>query len=144
MPIPPERRRAAAAVVADIACVAAFVAVGRRNHEEGLTLAGIAGTAWPFLAGASVGWLLSRGWRRPLALIPTGVTVWLCTVVIGMLVRKATAAGTAASFVVVAALVTALLMLGWRAVAGRYAAGASGDSSGDSSPPQRVRRSTSG
>jgi hypothetical protein len=36
-------------------------------------------------------------------------------VVIGMLLRKATSAGTAVSFVVVASLVTAILLLGWRA-----------------------------
>jgi hypothetical protein len=47
---------------------------------------------------------------------PTGVVVWLCTVAVGMLLRKATSAGVAASFVVVASTVTALLLLGWRAV----------------------------
>jgi hypothetical protein len=49
---------------------------------------------------------------------PTGVVVWLCTVVVGMLLRKATSAGVAASFVVVATTVTALLLLGWRVAAG--------------------------
>ncbi|WP_441005925.1 DUF3054 family protein [Mycobacterium malmoense] len=52
------------------------------------------------------------------AVAPTGVVVWLCTVVVGMALRKASSAGVAASFVVVAASVTALLLLGWRAVAG--------------------------
>jgi hypothetical protein len=36
-------------------------------------------------------------------------------VVIGMLLRKAISQGTALSFVVVASLVTAILLLGWRA-----------------------------
>ncbi len=80
--------------------------------------AGVASTAWPFLTGTIVGWLASRAWRRPTALVPTGVVVWLCTVVIGMVLRKASSAGVAASFVVVAASVTALLLLGWRAVVG--------------------------
>jgi hypothetical protein len=35
---------------------------------------------------------------------------------VGMLLREATSAGVAASFVVVASSVTALLLLGWRAV----------------------------
>ena len=48
---------------------------------------------------------------------PTGVVVWVCTVAVGMLLRKATSAGVAASFVVVASTVTALLLLGWRALA---------------------------
>jgi hypothetical protein len=94
-----------------------FCAVGRRSHDEGLDVAGIAATAWPFLTGTVIGWLGSRGWRHPTALAPTGVVVWLCTVVVGMLLRKASSAGVAASFVVVAASVTAVLLLGWRAIA---------------------------
>lgn len=102
----------------DVVGVLVFCAVGRRSHDEGLNVTGIAVTAWPFLTGTVVGWLVSRGWRRPTALAPTGVVVWLCTVVIGMLLRKATSAGVAASFVVVATTVTALLLLGWRVAAG--------------------------
>lgn len=102
----------------DVVGVLVFCAVGRRSHDEGLNVTGIAATAWPFLTGTVIGWLVSRGWRRPTALAPTGVVVWLCTVVIGMLLRKATSAGVAASFVVVATTVTALLLLGWRVAAG--------------------------
>jgi hypothetical protein len=102
----------------DVVGVLVFCAVGRRSHDEGLNVTGIAVTAWPFLTGTVVGWLVSRGWRRPTAVAPTGVVVWLCTVVIGMLLRKATSAGVAASFVVVATTVTALLLLGWRVAAG--------------------------
>jgi hypothetical protein len=101
----------------DAACVLVFCAVGRRSHDEGLNLAGIATTAWPFLSGTAVGWLAVQAWRRPTAVYPTGVVVWLCTVAVGILLRKATSAGVAASFVVVASAVTALLLLGWRALA---------------------------
>jgi hypothetical protein len=113
----PTIRKAAGPLIVDVVCVLLFCAVGRRSHAEGLTLSGVGETAWPFLAGAAVGWLLSRGWRRPIAITPTGVLVWLCTVVIGMLLRKASSAGLAVSFIVVASLVTALLLLGWRAAA---------------------------
>ena len=99
----------------DVIAVLVFCAVGRRSHAEGLSISGVASTAWPFLTGTVVGWLASRGWRRPTAVVPTGVAVWLCTVVVGMLLRKATSAGVAASFVVVASSVTAALLLGWRA-----------------------------
>jgi hypothetical protein len=102
----------------DVVGVLVFCAVGRRSHDEGLDVTGLAVTAWPFLTGTVVGWLVSRGWRRPTAVAPTGVVVWLSTVVIGMLLRKATSAGVAASFVVVATTVTALLLLGWRAAVG--------------------------
>lgn len=103
----------------DIAGVLLFCAVGRRSHDEGLNVAGVATTAWPFLSGTALGWLAARGWRRPTAVVPTGIVVWGCTVLVGMLLRKATSAGVAASFVVVASAVTALLLLGWRAVLGR-------------------------
>ena len=114
-------RPAALALVADIVCVVVFCAIGRRSHAEGLTLAGVAETSWPFLSGTLVGWLIARAWRAPTAVAPTGVVVWLSTVVVGMLLRKATSAGVAASFIVVAALVTALLLLGWRVLAGMLA-----------------------
>ena len=112
------RLRRPAWLAVDVVGVLVFCAVGRRSHDEGLDVTGIAVTAWPFLTGTVVGWLVSRGWRRPTAVAPTGVVVWLSTVVIGMLLRKATSAGVAASFVVVATTVTALLLLGWRVAAG--------------------------
>ena len=118
---------APAALAADIACVLVFCALGRRSHAEGVTLAGVAETAWPFLTGTALGWLLAKGWQRPAALAPTGVVVWVCTVAVGMLLRKVDLFGppksTAASFIVVASLVTAVLVLGWRLLVTRVARG---------------------
>jgi hypothetical protein len=108
-------RRALGWLGVDVGCVLLFCAVGRRSHDEGLNVAGIATTAWPFLSGTALGWLVARAWRRPTAVVPTGVVVWVCTVTVGMLLRKATSVGVAASFVAVASTVTALLLLGWRA-----------------------------
>jgi hypothetical protein len=102
----------------DVLCVLVFCAVGRRSHDEGLNITGVVTTAWPFLTGTAIGWLAARAWQRPTAVVPTGVVIWLCTVVIGMVLRKASSAGVAASFVVVAASVTAVLLLGWRAAVG--------------------------
>ncbi|WP_343709262.1 DUF3054 domain-containing protein [Mycobacterium sp.] len=111
------RRRAPVWLGIDVACVLVFCAVGRRSHDEGLNVAGVATTAWPFLSGTAVGWLASQAWRRPAAVYPTGVVVWLCTVAVGMLLRKVSGAGVAGGFVVVASTVLALLLLGWRAIA---------------------------
>jgi hypothetical protein len=108
------KRNSALSVLADVVGVLVFCTVGRRSHAEGLTVAGVAETAWPFLAGTAIGWLLVRGWRRPTAVNPTGLVVWLCTVAVGMSLRKATSAGIAPSFVVVASAATAVLLLGWR------------------------------
>jgi peptidoglycan/LPS O-acetylase OafA/YrhL len=126
MPITDRRRgvrRALIAIFAVVVCVIVFCIIGRRSHAEGLTVAGIAQTAWPFLAGTGVGWLLIGGWRRPFTVIPTGVVVWVCTVAAGMVLRKATSAGVSTSFVVVASLSTAVLLLGWRAAAALFRRG---------------------
>ena len=126
MPITDRRRRVRRALIAlfaDVVCVIVFCTIGRRSHAEGLTVAGIAQTAWPFLAGTGVGWLLIGGWRRPFTVIPTGVVVWVCTVAAGMVLRKATSAGVSTSFVVVASLSTAVLLLGWRTAAALFRRG---------------------
>ena len=115
------RRRSALAAAADVVGVLVFCTVGRRSHAEGLTVAGVAVTAWPFLVGTAVGWVLIRGWRRPTAVAPTGLVVWASTVVVGMLLRKATSAGVAVSFVVVASAATAVVLLGWRVAVAAFA-----------------------
>ena len=99
----------------DVVAVLIFCALGRRSHDEGISVGGVATTAWPFLSGTALGWLISRGWRRPTAVVPTGVIVWVSTVVVGMLLRKASSASVAWAFVVVASTVTAAFLLGWRA-----------------------------
>lgn len=108
-------RRGPAWLGIDVVAVLIFCALGRRSHDEGVDVSGLAATAWPFLSGTVLGWLLSRGWRRPTALAPTGVVVWISTVLVGMVLRAATSTGVAWPFVVVASTVTAVFLLGWRA-----------------------------
>lgn len=112
-----ETRSAATALLIDLVCVVVFCTIGRRSHAEGITLTGVAHTAWPFLTGTAIGWLASRAWRRPFSLAPTGLAIWISTVLIGMLLRKASSQGVAPSFIVVASTVTAVLLLGWRGIA---------------------------
>lgn len=108
-------RTAPLALLVDVIMVVVFATIGRRNHAEGLTATGIAATAWPFALGAAAGWAASRGWRAPTSVVATGVPVWAVSVVGGMLLRRVTGEGTAVSFVVVATVVLAVLLLGWRA-----------------------------
>ena len=105
------------AAALDAVAVLVFAAVGRRSHAEELAVVGVLRTAWPFLAGAAVGWLVARTRRAPAASLAGGVPVWLGALVLGMLLRVVTGAGTALSFVIVAAVALALLLLGWRLVA---------------------------
>ena len=111
-------RSARLAVVLDIGCVLVFVIIGRESHGEGL--AGIASTAWPFLAGLAGGWLATAGlagqraWRQPFRLWPAGVGAWLGAVVLGMAFRVVSGQGTAPAFVGVALAFLGLFLLGWR------------------------------
>lgn len=107
----------AGSLALDLAAVVLFAAAGRNTHEHGLAVVGVLLTAAPFLIGALIGWAVVRGWRRPIALWPTGVAVWLAAVVLGLALRGLAGGGLAVSFQVVTFLVLGALLLGWRALA---------------------------
>ena len=109
-------RSARLAAVLDVACVLVFVIIGRASHIQGESLAGIASTAWPFLAGLAFGWLAGRTWRTVPA-VAAGVSAWLGAVVLGMLFRVLSGQGTAAAFIGVALAFLGLFLLGWRLLA---------------------------
>lgn len=109
--------RSLGALVADLLAVILFVAIGLMQHGESLTTTNVAIVGWPFAAGVLLGHLAIRAWRHPFRIWPHGVFVWAITLVTAMAVRTLFQAGTEVSFVIVTALVTAVLMLGWRALA---------------------------
>ena len=53
-------RSARLAVILDCCCVLVFVIIGRASHTRGEGLAGIASTAWPFLAGLAAAGPVAR------------------------------------------------------------------------------------
>jgi Protein of unknown function (DUF3054) len=114
-------RCAAGAAAADLGCVLVFVVIGRANHHAGGGLAGLWDTFWPFAAGAVLGLLVTRFWRRPAALVPTGIGVWLGTVAIGMTLRVLAGQGTAFAFILVALAFLGFFQLGWRVLWHRVA-----------------------
>lgn len=101
----------------DVAAVLVFAALGRRSHSEGVTIVGVLGVAAPFLVGVLFGWLATRAWRRPETVLPVGASIWVAALIVGMVGRRVTGQGTAPSFVVVAAVVLGVLLVGWRGVA---------------------------
>lgn len=108
------------AFVADVLLVIVFAAIGRASHEEGVWGPGGSGlvqTSWPFVVALVAGWLVTLGWRRPLAPLSTGLGVWAVTVVGGMLLRALGGQGTAPAFIVVAAVTLLVLLVGWRGLA---------------------------
>jgi FtsH-binding integral membrane protein len=102
------------AVAADLLVVIVFAAVGRSNHHESTGIHGVWHTVWPFALGTVLALALTAYTRTDPLSLRAGVRVWIWTLAIGMVVRVATGAGTALSFVIVAALVLAALFLGWR------------------------------
>lgn len=104
------------ALLLDVVLVIAFAATGRASHDSDV-LAGLGRTAWPFVAGLAVGWLVVRGWRAPAAPVRTGLAVAVVTVVAGMVLRVLSGQGTALPFVIVATLTLVALLVGWRLVA---------------------------
>ncbi|MFE3796607.1 DUF3054 domain-containing protein [Nocardia tengchongensis] len=112
--------------VVDIALVLVFCAIGRRSHDEAIA-AGLLRTFWPFGTGLLLGWVISvavAAGREGVsaaqrfdgrAVWPSGVIVWLSTLVGGMALRAVSGQGVALSFVIVAATFLALFLIGWRA-----------------------------
>ena len=78
----------------DLLLVGVFAVVGRLSHYGSLTVAGWWETAWPFLAGTLLAWVVLR-WPRPPAAVTSGVVVWLVALVGGMVLRQASGQGTA-------------------------------------------------
>jgi hypothetical protein len=105
------------ALVLDLALVTGFTMVGRLIHGYDLGFAGVAHTAWPFVAAALLGWVVSLAWRRPLAILRSAIPVWVVTIGVGMLLRVASGESAALPFIIVATVFVGAVLLGWRAIA---------------------------
>lgn len=109
-------KRVLLAATFDVLAIIVFVLIGRRNHDEGTALRGVARVAAPFLIGLAVGWIVARAWKAPTS-TTTGMVIWSVTVTVGMLVRRIVFDnGTALAFIIVASVFTGLLLVGWRAL----------------------------
>ncbi len=103
--------------VADAASIVIFVAIGRKNHDEGEAASGIFRVAAPFLLALLAGWVIARMWKEPLSQ-RSGVLISLTTIVLGMVLRKIVFDdGTATAFIIVATVFLGTLLNGWRAFA---------------------------
>ncbi|MBB1032394.1 DUF3054 domain-containing protein [Dietzia sp. SLG310A2-38A2] len=101
----------------DAVLVGVFATFGRGAHSEGLGIGQVWGTAWPFLVGLAVGWIVVLASRRDPATVRSGVLVWGATLVGGMLIRGLGDGRVPHwSFMVVAALTTGVFLLSWRAL----------------------------
>lgn len=101
----------------DAVLVVVFATFGRGAHSEGLGVAQVWGTAWPFLVGLALGWAALLAARRPPTSVGSGVILWLITLVIGMGIRGLGDGRVPHwSFMMVAGVAIALFLVGWRAI----------------------------
>jgi len=103
------------AAVTDTVLILVFAAIGRDAHHRGDIITGVFLTAWPFLAGAALAWLVGMVRQRPLTL-SAGVLVWLSAVAGGMVIRALTGQTVVVAFVIVALLSLGLFLVGYRAL----------------------------
>ncbi len=109
----PKTKTSLAALAVDAVLVVVFAAIGRASHGEAV-LPGLWTTAWPFLGGLALGWLISRAWRDPLLPGRPGLGIWVGAVAGGMMLRAVSGQGTATAFIVVAAITLLIFLIGWR------------------------------
>lgn len=100
----------------DLVLIIVFALLGRREHEHALNIGGILMTALPFLLAYVVMTLVSRPWLTINKLWPTGVLIWLGTVVLGVATRLLMRDTAVVPFVIVTFVVLGLFLMGRRAV----------------------------
>ena len=106
----PNRRAAITAAVVDVVAVVVFVAIGRRNHDEGTALSGVLGVAAPFLIALGSSWIGLRTWREPFNRA-SFIATWVITVFVGLLLRRVVFdRGIATAFIIVATITLGVLL----------------------------------
>ncbi|MCT1683974.1 DUF3054 domain-containing protein [Corynebacterium appendicis] len=108
------------AIALDTLSIAVFALLARIAHqteEMPLNLTGWLSTLWPFLVGVALAWVIVTLARKGEGK-GNGVFIWLITVATGLIIwgiRNQQLPHW--SFIVVASVMSALLMLGWRGIA---------------------------
>lgn len=99
-------------LIVDLLLVVVFAIIGRMSHAEGLSLAGIVTTGWPFVLGLLLAWVLVTLFRwKPWRPFPAGVFVWVVTVGGGMLLRLMIGDTAEVAFIIVASIVLGAFLL---------------------------------
>lgn len=107
-----------------VALFALFARIAHRSDDMPLNFMGWLETLWPFLLGTFIGWVLLAlsGKLSCATQVGSGVIVWLSTVIAGLAIWGIRCGEFPHwSFIIVASAVSALLLLGWRAITGMRA-----------------------
>ena len=104
------RRAVITTAIVDVVAVVVFVAIGRRNHDEGTALSGVLGVAAPFLIALGISWIGLRTWREPFNRA-SFIATWIITVFVGLLLRRVVFdRGIATAFIIVATITLGVLL----------------------------------
>ena len=104
------RRAVITTAIVDVVAVIVFVAIGRRNHDEGTALSGVLGVAAPFLIALGISWIGLRTWREPFNRA-SFIATWIITVFVGLLLRRVVFdRGIATAFIIVATITLGVLL----------------------------------
>lgn len=103
------------AFIFDAILICVFAALGRSSHTLEMTTLGMLITAWPFLVGLALTWMIAMVWKAPLAPLRAGLPLWVGTTGIGLGLRALTGGGVALPFILVATGTIGVLLVGWRA-----------------------------
>ena len=99
----------------DVVAIVLFAVLGRRNHDEGSTVAGVLVVAGPFLAGWTIAWFATRLDRQPRSAVGA-LRALVVAVPVALVLRVATDRGIAPAFVVVAVVFLGVVLVGRRAL----------------------------
>jgi hypothetical protein len=104
------QRAVISTAIVDVVAVVVFVAIGRRNHDEGAALSGVLGVAAPFLIALGISWIGLRTWREPFNRA-SFIATWVITVFVGLLLRRVVFdRGIATAFIIVATITLGVLL----------------------------------
>ncbi|MGH2728374.1 MAG: DUF3054 domain-containing protein [Actinomycetota bacterium] len=103
----------------DAIAIILFAVIGLANHDEGITLAGIARNALPILGAWLVVAVFAGTYARPG--LRTLLLTWVVAVPFGVVIRAIVldrpADGSQVTFGIVAMIATLVLLLAWRRLA---------------------------
>lgn len=121
-PATPTPTSIALAPALDLLALLIFALLARLAHDDGSSFSVLRwlDTALPFMLGATIVWgiLLATGARAAGRALRTGAVVWLGSLIAGLgiwAIRNAAIPHW--SFILVATLMSALLLFGWRGIA---------------------------
>lgn len=111
-----------ASFITDLVMIFVFALLARIAHNSQdlpLSFLGVLNTAWPFWLGMLLAWAYIAYRRLPGAAVsPAGLIAWIVSVIVGLAIWGIKHQAVPHwSFIIVASVTSAILLLGWRGIA---------------------------